>query len=113
MKRVFSLGAIGALVMLAAAARLPQPQEPDGEAIYQKQCRKCHGATGTPSTRMTEMYPTLKPLSEMTGVSADSIITLLVNGGTEGMKTYKDKLTTEEMRAVAEYTLTLGKAQGS
>ncbi len=113
MKRVISLGAMGALVLLTAAARPPHPQEAEGEAIYQKQCRKCHGATGTPSTRMTDMYPTLKPLSEMTGVSADSIVTLLVNGGTEGMKTYKDKLTAEEMRAVAEYTLTLGKGEGS
>lgn len=113
MRRLFPVGAVGAMVMLIGAARPPLVQDPDGQALYEKQCRKCHGATGTPSARMTEMYPTLKPLSEMTGVSADSIVTLLINGGTEGMKTYKDKLTPAEMRAVAEYTLALSKPAGS
>lgn len=112
MKRTVALGAIGAIVMLATAAHPPQPQEPDGAAVYQKQCRKCHGATGTPSARMAEMYPTMKPLTELAGTSADSIVTLLVNG-TETMKTYKDKLTPEELQAVAEYTLALSKGEGS
>jgi len=113
MRRPMPILALGAMLILIGAARPPAAQDPDGEALYQKQCRKCHGATGTPSARMTEMYPTLKPLSEMTGVSADSIVTLLINGGTEGMKSYKDKLTPAEMQAVAEYTLALSKPSGS
>ena len=105
--------ALGAVVMLATGAWSPAAQEPDGQALFQQHCRKCHGATGTPSERMVEMYATLKPLSQMTGVSADSIVTLLVNGGSEGMKSYRDKLTAAEMRGVAEYALTLSKPPGS
>jgi mono/diheme cytochrome c family protein len=48
----------------------------------------------------------------MTGVTADSIVTLLVAGGSEGMKSYKDKLTAAELKAVADYTLALSKPQG-
>jgi mono/diheme cytochrome c family protein len=49
----------------------------------------------------------------MKGISADSIVTLLLVGSSEGMKSYKDKLTEAEMKAVAQYTLTLTKPQGS
>jgi mono/diheme cytochrome c family protein len=111
MSRLTGFLAAGAIVMLAPAARVPAAQEPDGAALYQQHCRKCHGATGTPTARMVEMYATLKPLVEMTGVSADSIVTLLVVGGTEGMKSYKDKMSEAEMKAVAAYTLTFSKPQ--
>jgi mono/diheme cytochrome c family protein len=113
--KVVGAGAVALLAMGAqgAAAQEPAAQAPDGQALYQQQCRRCHGATGAPSERMMEMYPTLKPLSEMTGVSADSIVTLLLVGGTEGMKSYKDKLTPAELKAVAEYALSLSKPPGS
>lgn len=113
--RMVATGAVALLGLGArvAAAQEPAAQAPDGQAIYQQQCRRCHGATGTPSERMMEMYATLKPLSQMTGVSADSIVTLLLAGGTEGMKSYKDKLTAAELKAVAEYTLSLSKPEGS
>jgi len=111
MRRLSGIVGVGAIAVLATAARAPSVQEPDGAALYQEHCRKCHGATGTPTARMLEMYATLKPLTEMTGVSADSIVALLVAGGSEGMKSYKDKLTEAQMKAVAAYTLTLSKPQ--
>lgn len=110
MNRLAGIVAAGAVVMLATGARSPAAQEPDGAALYTQHCKKCHGATGTPTARMLEMYTTLKPLTEMKGVSADSIVTLLVVG-TETMKPYTDKLTAAEMKAVAEYTLILAKPQ--
>ena len=118
MTRRTGVVATGVILLLAAgirpaAGQEPAAQAPDGKALYEQNCRKCHGATGTPSERMVEMYATLKPFGQMTGVSADSIVTLLVAGGTEGMKSYKDKLTAAELRAVADYTLTLSKPQGS
>jgi len=118
MSRLNGIVALGAVVMLVAGARVaaaqePAAQAPDGKALYEQQCRKCHGATGTPTARMLEMYATLKPLSQMTAVSADSIVALLLVGGSEGMKSYKDKLTAAELKAVAEYTLALSKPQGS
>lgn len=118
MSRMQRVVTMAAAVMLATStqslvAQEPAAPAPDGKALYEQHCRRCHGATGTPSERMVEMYATLKPLNQVTGVSADSIVTLLVAGGTEGMKSYKDKLTAAELKAVADYTLALGKPQGS
>lgn len=117
MSRLIGVVATGVVVLLAiavrpAAGQEPAAQTPDGKALYEQHCKKCHGVTGTPTARMVEMYATLKPLSQMTGVSADSVVTLLV-AGTETMKSYKDKLTPAELQAVAAYTLALSKPQGS
>lgn len=117
MSRLKGVIATGVVVLLAAGARPAAGQEPatpapDGKGLYDQNCKKCHGATGTPTARMVEMYAGLKPLSQMTGVSADSVVTLLV-AGTETMKSYKDKLTPAELQAVAAYTVTLSKPQGS
>lgn len=100
---------IGAALALTTWARPAAAQAPDGQALFQQNCRKCHGATGTPTARMAEMYPELKPFSQMTGVSADSVVTLMVNGAGKEMKSFKDKLTADEMKAVAQYVLTLAK----
>ena len=94
---------------LTIGARSAAAQAPDGQALYQQNCRKCHGATGTPTARMAEMYPELKPFSEAGAITADSIVTLLVNGAGKEMKSFKDKLTPDEMKAVAQYVLTLTK----
>ncbi len=107
MRRLATVVMGGAALALTIGAQPAAAQAPDGEALYQQNCKKCHGATGTPTARMAEMYAELKPFSQMTGVSADSIVTLLVNGAGKEMKSFKDKLTPDEMNAVARYTLTL------
>jgi mono/diheme cytochrome c family protein len=94
---------------LTAGVRSAAAQAPDGQALYQQHCRKCHGATGTPTTRMAEMYAELKAFSGVTGVSADSVVALMTNGAGKEMKPFKDKLTADEMTAVAQYVLTLMK----
>lgn len=109
MHRLAATVVIGAALALTTGARTAAAQAADGQALYQQNCRKCHGATGTPTARMAEMYPELKPFSRMTGVSADSIVTLMVNGAGKEMKSFKDKLTADEMKAVAQYVLALAK----
>jgi alcohol dehydrogenase (cytochrome c) len=109
MRRLAPTVVMGAALALTAGARPAAAQAPDGQALFQANCRKCHGATGTPTARMAEMYPELKPFAQMTGVSADSIVTLMVNGAGKEMKSFKDKLTADEMKAVAQYVLTLAK----
>jgi mono/diheme cytochrome c family protein len=101
--------AAGLTLALTIGARPAMAQAPDGQALYRQNCRTCHGTTGTPTSRMAEMYPEIKPFAELTGVGADSIVTLLVTGSGENMKSFKDKLTPDEMKAVAQYVLTLAK----
>ena len=102
MKRV-SLGmAIGAALALAPIGLAAQ--EPDGAALYAKNCKTCHGADGTPSAKMVGMYKDLKPLD--TAKSADSIAANIKSGvGT--MKGYAAKMSDAEIAAVAKFVKTL------
>jgi len=112
MKHLAAAVMLGAAVALTGGARSAAAQEPDGSALYQQNCKKCHGATGTPSARIAGMYPEIKPFSEMTGVSVDSMVVLMTNGAGD-MKPLKDKLTPAEMKVVAQYVLTLAKPKAS
>lgn len=109
MRRLAATFVVGSALALTFGVRSATAQAAGAQTLYQQNCRKCHGATGTPTTRIAEMYPEIKPFSQMTGVSADSIVTLLVNGAGKEMKSFKDKLTPEEMKTVADYVLTLSK----
>lgn len=109
MRRLAATVVIGAALALIAGARSAAAQAPDGQALFQANCRKCHGTTGTPTARMAEMYPEMKPFAQLTGISADSIVALMTNGAGKEMKSFKDKLSADEMKAVAQYVLTLAK----
>lgn len=109
MRQLAATVLVGAALALTVGVRSAAAQAPDGQALYQQNCKKCHGATGTPTARIAEMYPEIKPLSQAAGISADSVVVLVTNGAGKEMKPFKDKLSPEEIRAVAQYTLTLTK----
>jgi mono/diheme cytochrome c family protein len=94
---------------LTIGSRMAAAQAPDGQALYRQHCKTCHGATGTPTARMVGLYPKLKTLSDsalMAGLSVEAIVRLLQKG--EGdMKALADKLTADQMTAVAQYVKTL------
>ena len=95
------------LVVGAAAARRAQAQAPDGKALYDENCRKCHGVRGTPPKTMKEKFPKIATFNNefITKRSDDSIVKVLMKGvgKAEDMKSFKDKLSPEEMAAVAKY----------
>ena len=95
---------LGIAVGLALCASSGAAQTPDGQALYQQHCRTCHGPTGTPSPQMLRIYTTLAPLDSafLAGRSQDSLVAVLRNGIGQ-MKGYRDKLTPEQMVAVARY----------
>jgi mono/diheme cytochrome c family protein len=100
----------GARVVTAQAA--PAPQAPDGAALYRQHCRTCHGARGTPTARMTGLYPDLRTLADtvfLAGLSVDSIVTVIRRGKGRDMKPLADKMTPEEMALVAQFVKTLGR----
>ncbi len=99
--------AILAVTWGAAAAAA---QVPDGPALYQQHCRACHGAKGVPSQRMLSLYPKLKTLADsafLAKVSTDSIVAVLRHGEGRDMKPFADKLSAEQMAAVAKFVKTL------
>ena len=80
-------------------------QAPEGKALYDENCKKCHGVIGTPPKNMKAKYPKIATFNPefITKRSDDSVVKVLTNGKSEDMKSFKDKLSPEEMRAVAKY----------
>jgi mono/diheme cytochrome c family protein len=109
MNRVAAVLAVGIALSLTIGTRVATAQAPDGLAVYRQHCKTCHGGTGTPTARMVGLYPKLKTLSDsalMAGLSIDSIVDL-VRKGRGDMKPLADKLTADQMTAVAHYVKTL------
>ena len=92
-----------------AAAQVPSPP-PDGAALYRQNCRSCHGLKGTPPQRMVAVYPGLKAIGDsafLRARSVDSIVAVLRHGVGRDMKSFTDRLSPEEMVAVARFVKTL------
>lgn len=109
MKKVLAVGVGVALVTAASVFRVAT-QAPDGKALYNENCKKCHGVIGNPPKTMKEKYPKIASFnSEFADKhSADSIVKVLTHGKGEDMKAFKDKLKPDEMMAVAKYVRDLG-----
>jgi mono/diheme cytochrome c family protein len=94
-------------VVLGAGAHRAHAQAPDGKALYEENCRKCHGVRGTPPKTMKEKFPKIATFDEafITKRSDDSVVKVLTKGvgKAEDMKSFKDKLSPDEMTAVAKY----------
>jgi mono/diheme cytochrome c family protein len=65
---------------------------------------------------MVGLYPALKSFADTTtlaGISADSIVTILKKGIGKDMKSFSDKLTPDQMAALARFVKTLGHGTGN
>ena len=105
MKTLHLTLAIAGLAALGAARAAAQT--PDGQAIYREQCRSCHGAAGKPTQRAMTQYKKM-PTFDSTFFAArsqDSVVAVLRHGAGKDMKSFKDKLTADEITAVAKYVL--------
>jgi mono/diheme cytochrome c family protein len=121
MNRIMRTPAVGifACLTLAAGAAAQQPAAapaPDGAALYTRLCSNCHGKTGTPPEAMKRLFPAIVVLSDSTflaSLSADSIVAVLQGVGTgKHKKPFTDRMSHEEMVAVAAFVKTLGTARG-
>ncbi len=104
MKRTLTL--VVGLVLAGGAVRGLSAQQPDGQAVYREECKSCHGINGVPPAREAAKYRKLRALGDsgfVSGISQDSIVAILTHGIDTNMKPFKEKLTVEEMRAVATY----------
>ena len=93
-----------------AALGILSLQDPDGRALYLKNCRTCHGATGMPSGENKAKYPKIKALNDpafLARLTDDSVHTVLIKGKGEDMQSWTDKLSAPEMLAVVKYVRTL------
>ena len=97
--------AIAVALVLPLGVQNAVAQAPDGQALYREHCRSCHGGTGVPTQRMVTMYKDLRAFDStfLAGRSEDSIVVVLQRGAGRDMKAFKEKLTPEQMHAVAAY----------
>ena len=96
------------LLTVALSIRSPM-QGADGKAIFDAHCKKCHGATGTPSAAMKKLLPELPvwDASFFAQRSDEQLVQVIMTGKGKNMKPLKDVLKPEEIAAVAKYIRTL------
>jgi len=103
----FPIAAAFLLLTVGATARRLHAQAPDGKVLFEENCRKCHGVRGTPPKTMKEKFPKIATFDEafIAKRSDDSVVKVLMKGvgKAEDMKSFKDKLSPDEMAAVAKY----------
>jgi mono/diheme cytochrome c family protein len=80
-------------------------QAADGKSVYSDECRTCHGAAGKPTQRAVREYKDMPTFDAafFSNRSQDSIVTVLNHGLGKDMKSFKGKLSAEEIAAVAKY----------
>jgi mono/diheme cytochrome c family protein len=101
---------LGCAALLASAAPTLAAQGPDGQALYREHCKECHGAAGRPTKTALGKYKEIKALDAtlLSTRSDDSLLAILRHGAKDGkeMKSFKEKLSPEEMTAVVKYVRT-------
>lgn len=82
-----------------------------GKTAYDGNCKKCHGVAGVPPKTMMTKFPKIKTFDSefFAKRSDDSVVTVLMNGSTKDMKSFKSKLSHEQMKAVADYIRSFAK----
>ena len=94
----------------AAVAGRAFAQGADGKALYDEHCKKCHGVVGRPPKTMQTKYPKIYTFDAafIAARSDDSVVKVLTKGKNEDMVSFKDKLKSDEMMAIAKYVRELG-----
>jgi mono/diheme cytochrome c family protein len=106
MKRTLTIG-----LLLAASGVLSRAAaQADGKALYDENCKKCHGVLGIPPKTMKAKYEKIATFDAafIAKRSDDSVVKVLTKGKGEDMKSFKDKMKPGEMMAVAKYVRELG-----
>lgn len=118
MRAVAKSLALGLALLTVAGAKPLMAQQADGKAVYQEECKSCHGLNGVPPAREQAKYKKLRSLGDSGFVSAlsqDSIVTIVTKGIDKNMKSFAEKLSEAEIKAVAGYIreLAVKRAGGS
>jgi mono/diheme cytochrome c family protein len=105
MKTKFLMRCAGLLAVVAVSQRAWAQAAGDAKTLYDANCKKCHGVRGVPPKAMKTKFEKLVAFDEafVAKHSVDSIAKVLVKGKGEDMKSFKDKMTAEQLTSVAQY----------
>ncbi len=98
-----------AVFVLANHAPL-QAQGADGKALFESNCKKCHG-TGQPVPAIKKLFPEI-PVWDAAFFAARTetdIVATITNGKGKNMKAWREVLKADEIEAIAKYIRTLPK----
>ena len=101
-KRIVPIAVVAALAWAG-----PVLAAEDGKALYESKCAMCHGTDGV-AKKMAAGSRNFNDPAWKSAASADSIVKA-TKDGVGKMKGMGDKLNAEQLKAVAEYVLTLAK----
>ncbi len=95
-------------VMAAAFSTSVAAQSVDGKALYDANCKKCHGVAGKPSDGIKKMNPKIETFdAAFFAKRTDPDLVKGIAEGKDKMKPFKDKMKADEIAAVAKYIRTL------
>lgn len=104
------LAALGLLLATSAAFSAVSAQAADGNAIFDANCKMCHGATGVPSASIRKMLPKIPTFdAALFANRTDADLVKQITEGGVKMKPFREKLKADEIAAVAKYIRTLAK----
>ena len=113
LKASIALTALGVVFALsattAAAQEAAATEEPDGQALYDQDCKLCHGpAGGEPTAAMVKMMENLGSVTDpaFLAETPDDSLTSVIETGRGKMKPFADKLTDEEIAAIVKFLRT-------
>jgi len=102
--------AAGILAALCATANASAQQatSTDGKSLFEANCKMCHGVRGVPPQAMVKMMkvPVLDA-AYFQKHTEDSVVVVLKKGRGTNMKSFAERLTPDQMLAVARYLRSL------
>lgn len=97
-----ALSLAAALIVSIVPARAAE----DGKALFESKCAICHSKNGVAKT-MAKGSPNLNDPKWQKSTTVEAIAKRITEGKAPTMKPYKDTLTEAQIKAVADYVLTL------
>jgi cytochrome c6 len=94
---------VGALAVAGATAAFAEGA--DGKALFESKCAMCHGKDGV-AKPMAKGSSNLNDAKFQEATKADAIEVVIADGKGK-MKGYKDKLSAEEIKAIAAHVKSL------
>lgn len=104
MKKIIILAAIAFGIWACGGEANSSTKEVDGKLVYQRNCLSCHGANGN------QGYNGAKALGE-SALTMPQRVNIITNGSENNatMVAFKGRLSDEEIKAVAQYTMSFKK----
>ena len=93
--RMINIFMAGSILLVFSLSSFMTRGKPDGKAIFEKQCARCHGKDGTKGAFGA------KNLQK--SALEDNAIMVLIQNGKKAMPTYKKKLKSDEIKSVTDY----------